>query len=94
MPVYVMPASSPPGQGLATASLILSIFGVMCYGFILGPISILLAALAKKEGFKGGMATVGLVLGIIATIFWVGFIILYIIAFARFGYSSDHVSWV
>lgn len=75
-PQYLPPMPPQPGNGQATASLICSIFSlVVSYmgpfaivGVILGIIAIVTAACAKKKGFIGGMATAGLVMGIIGTI--------------------------
>ncbi|MCM1055748.1 MAG: DUF4190 domain-containing protein [Bacteroides sp.] len=75
-PQYQPPMPPQPGKGLATASLVCSIFSlVVSYtgplailGIILGIIAIVTAACAKKKGFVGGMATAGLVMGIIGTV--------------------------
>ena len=71
-----MPPLPQPGKGLATASLICSIFSLIVFymgwfsivGVILGIIAIVTASCAKKKGFIGGMATAGLTMGIIGTI--------------------------
>ena len=77
-PQYMPPPPPPPqpGKGLATASLICSIFSLIILytgpfaivGVILGIIAIVTAACAKKKGFVGGMATAGLVMGIIGVV--------------------------
>lgn len=54
-----------PGSGKATASLICGIIGLLCFGPVLGIISICLSISAKNEGNTSGVATAGLVLGII-----------------------------
>ncbi len=66
-----------PPQGTnqkAIWSLVTGILGFLCCGILLGPVAIFLATSAKKEMTAsgqqgGGMATAGLVLGIIATVF-------------------------
>ena len=68
-----------PPQGSnkkAIWALVTGILGFLCCGILLGPVAIFLSIQAKKEmdvsGQQGGgMATAGLVLGIIATIFGV-----------------------
>lgn len=58
-------------QGMAIAAFVVSLVGIGCVGIILGPIAIVLAAVAmnnmKRSGnFKGkGLATAGLVIGIV-----------------------------
>lgn len=67
---------SPPGKGLATASLVLGIISVCLWFFgytsllsvILGIVGIVLAVMSKKQGFEGGIRTAGLVLSIIAVV--------------------------
>ena len=56
------------GKGFATASLVLGIVGFVFWGYILGPLAVVFAIVAKKKGFMGGSATAGLVLGIIVTV--------------------------
>ena len=62
-----------PGKGKAIASLVLGIcaivFPIMIVGVILGVVGIVLAIMAKREGYIGGMATAGLVCSIIGTVF-------------------------
>lgn len=62
-----------PAKGFAVASLVLGIIGVVCMGWLWGVLAIIFAAVAKSKGNKSGMATAGLVLGIIALV--VGIII-------------------
>ena len=56
------------GRGIAIASMVCGIVGMFFGGFILGPLAIIFAIVAKKKGFSGAMATAGLVLGIIAVV--------------------------
>ena len=54
-----------PGRGLAIASLVLGIVSFFCVGVIAGIVAIIFGAMAKNQGNKSGMATAGIVLGII-----------------------------
>ena len=66
-----------PGKGKAIASLVLGICAMLIpipfLDVILGVVGIVLAVMAKKEGYTGGMATAGLVCSIIGTVFAVVF---------------------
>ena len=71
------PAQSPnfapvgvPGKGFAIASLILGIVSLIIAALPCGTMAVIFAVLAKKKGFTGGMATAGLVLGIIGLASW------------------------
>jgi hypothetical protein len=72
-----MPGMMPGGGEApgAKASMILAIVGFFCFGIIMGPIAIVKALGAKKAIQQnpaltgGGMATVGLILGIIDVVF-------------------------
>ncbi|MDR2168279.1 MAG: hypothetical protein LBE35_10610 [Clostridiales bacterium] len=59
--------SPPPGQGKATAALVLGILSIVMsgVGLVLGIIGIFMAKGARDEGFTGGFATAGMVLSII-----------------------------
>lgn len=70
------------GKGKATGALVCGIisctlgagFGWTIYigpiaAIVLGIVSLVLASLAKKEGFVGGMGTAGFVLGLLGLIF-------------------------
>ena len=67
---------SPPGKGLATASLVLGIVAVVFWFFgftaivsvVLGVVGIVLAVMAKKQGYDDGIRMAGLILSIIAVI--------------------------
>ena len=54
-----------PYQGFAIASLVLGILSFFCFGIIAGGLAIAFAAIAKSNGNKSGMATAGLVCGIV-----------------------------
>ena len=55
----------------ATASLVCGIVGFFCCGMILGIIAIVQGRKAQSLGYTGGMATAGIVLGIIGLVVWV-----------------------
>lgn len=65
-----------PGKGQAIASLVLGIVSVVFWFFgvgsllslILGIVGLVLASMAKKAGFEGGIRTAGFVLSLIGTI--------------------------
>ena len=59
-----------PGHGMAVASLVLGIIGIVLIGFVFGILAIIFGSIAKKQGYKGGRATAGLTLGIIALVLW------------------------
>lgn len=60
---------SQPYHGYAIASLVLGILSFFCFGIIAGGLAIVFAAIAKSNGNKSGMATAGLVCGIIGVVF-------------------------
>ena len=73
----------PKASGKAIASLVCGIVGLLCFGIILGAVALGLGLSAKKEIESsngsvtgGGMATAGIVLGVISIIGWIGFIVL------------------
>jgi hypothetical protein len=77
------PASGPPRtHSKATASLVCGIVGLFLCGVILGPVAIYLSNQAKREiresggQYTGeGLATAGMVLGIIAVIAFIAGVI-------------------
>ncbi|MCL2579644.1 MAG: hypothetical protein FWE32_06390 [Oscillospiraceae bacterium] len=68
-------AGSERGRGKAIAALILGIVAVLSvtlpvlpfYGSFCGVIGLFMASKAKKEGYRGGLRTAGLVISIIGT---------------------------
>lgn len=79
-PQYQPPMGPQPGKGLATASVVCGILSLVflimqfslwflifpaIIGLILGIVAIVTGISAKKKGVIGGMATAGLVMGII-----------------------------
>ena len=74
-PVLVEEATIPCKE--ANEALTYGIVGIFCFGFILGPIAVSKALKAKKmiamnpRLAGSGKATAGLVLGILAFVFWI-----------------------
>ena len=74
---YGQPAQKLPGQGAATAALILGIIGMVCalcltFGIIsvgCGIAGVIVAGNAKKQGYQGSMRTVGFILSLLSLIF-------------------------
>ena len=60
-----------PGKGLAIASMVLGIIAFLCAPIITGVLSIVFGGVAKSKGYRGGMATAGIVCGVIALVLWV-----------------------
>lgn len=94
-PVPTVSASKPdePGNGVATASLVLGIVSVVTWflgsfafiGLVTGIIGLICASKAKKQGFNGGIRTAGFVLSIIGL---VGSAIVFIACVACVGLLS------
>lgn len=53
------------GKGFAIAGMVCGIVSFFCFGIILGVLAIIFGAVAKNKGYRGGMATAGIVLGAI-----------------------------
>jgi len=67
-----------PGEVLARASLAFGIFGLIIFfvlGFVLGPLSIIWGKRAKRRGYAGGVATAGIILGIVDLAAWLASVI-------------------
>ena len=71
-PGYGYPQPARQGNGLAIASLVCGIIGLLIFGVILGPLAAIFGGIALSRANRGasgkGMAIAGLVLGLIATI--------------------------
>ena len=73
---YYQQPVDQPGKGVATASMVCGIISLVTFwmswgallGVALGIVAVVLSVNAKKQGFIGGMATAGLVMGIIGAI--------------------------
>jgi putative exporter of polyketide antibiotics len=89
-----MPGAAGGTNKKAIWSLVLGIVGLVCCGFIAGIPAIILGNMAKKEIATsgqggGGMATAGLVLGIIACVWGVIYLILAATGSINFGFSTS-----
>jgi len=89
-----VPGASSSTNKKAIWSLVLGIVGLICCGFIAGIPAIILGNMAKKEiatsGEGGsGMATAGLVLGVIAVIWGVIYLILVATGNFSFDFSTS-----
>lgn len=69
-PAYNRPAPAQNGKGLAIASMVLGIVSLIMFALIAGTLAVVFGAMAKKKGYTGGMATAGLVLGVIGLATW------------------------
>lgn len=80
-PVYV--AQNQPGHGFAVASLVLGIVSFFCCGFITGILAIIFGAVAKNKGNRSGMATAGIVCGIVGIV-----LLIFVYIFAGEAYTD------
>ncbi len=65
-----MQPASVPGKGFAISGMVLGIVSFFCFPAITGILGIIFGALAKKKGYRGGMATAGIVCGIVGVALW------------------------
>lgn len=93
------PVGQPQTNQKALISMILGIVSLICCGLFLGIPAIILANMAKKEiaasnGTQtgGGMATAGLILGIVAVAWSVIYLILVLTGAISFGFSGSSSS--
>lgn len=63
-------AQTVPGKGLAIASLVLGIISLFLFPIVTGTLGIILGVVAKNKGCSSGLATGGIVCGIIGVAFW------------------------
>jgi hypothetical protein len=63
-------APKTPGLGMAIASMVLGIISLLCFPYITGVLAVIFGAVAKNNGYKSGMATAGIVCGIIGVALW------------------------
>lgn len=59
-----------PGKGLAIASLVLGIISLFLFPLVTGLLAIILGGVAKNKGCTSGLATGGIVCGIIGLALW------------------------
>ena len=70
----VSPGEEQPGRGLAIASLVLGIVSLVfiiffpIFGLIAGIVGVILASMARKQGYRGGMQTGGFVCSLIGLV--------------------------
>ena len=57
-------------NGLATASMVCGIIGLLVFGIILGPLAIIFGAIGMSKEPKRNQAITGLVLGVIDIVGW------------------------
>ena len=69
-PQYLV-QNTDDGKGFAIASLVLGIVSFICFAFIAGTLGIVFGIVAKNKGYKGGMATAGIVCGAIGIALWI-----------------------
>jgi len=67
-PMTPMTPAAQPGKGLAIAGLVCGIVSFFCFGIVLSILAIIFGGVAKSKGFRGGMATAAIVLGVIALV--------------------------
>ncbi len=67
----VQPQPADPGKGLAIAALVLGIVSFFCFPAITGVLGIIFGGVAKGKGCRSGMATAGIVCGVISLILFV-----------------------
>ena len=89
-PVFVAPAVSEPGAGMAVASLVLGILSIVTFWgwFLTLPLSIIgiiMGALGRRSISRRGIATAGLVCSIIGLVAFLLFYLLVIAAVFRAG---------
>lgn len=75
--IPVNPQPSNAGKGFAIASLICGIVSLFCFAIITGVLGIVFGSVAKGKGFRGGMATAGIVCGVIGIVSWLIMIIFF-----------------
>lgn len=74
---YPEQPAAKPGKGFAIASLVLGIVSFFLFGYIAGGLAIIFGSVAKNKGYPGGIATAGMVCGIIGIAMLVLFSIIF-----------------
>lgn len=67
---YTAQTPSEPGKGFAIAGMVCGIVSFFCFGFITGLLGVIFGAVAKSKGCKSGMATAGIVCGVLGVVLW------------------------
>ena len=83
---YPQQPAEMPGKGMAIASLSLGILSFFCFGYISGILGIIFGAIAKNKGYKGGMATAGIICGAVGFALTLILQIVGVSLLAAFGY--------
>jgi hypothetical protein len=85
-PVHAVPAAPAPAYGLAVASLVTGIAGIVV------PLSavaaIVLALVARKRGQATGLWLSGLIVGIVATVVWTVYFAIWIVVIVTGVYQA------
>lgn len=68
---YPQQPHKQPGKGFAIAGMILGIISFLCTPIVTGVLGIIFGGVAKSKGYRGGMATAGIVCGILGIIGWI-----------------------
>ena len=76
------------GKGLAIASLVLGIVSFFCFAYITGILGIVLGAVAKSKGYKGGMATAGIICGVIGIVLYIVLMIVGVSLFSSLNMAN------
>ncbi|MBR3592047.1 MAG: DUF4190 domain-containing protein [Clostridia bacterium] len=71
---YQQPAKVP-GKGFAITAMVLGIISLCCVHVIVGILGIIFGGVAKSKGYRGGMATAGIVCGIIGVALWLIYVV-------------------
>jgi hypothetical protein len=86
--------AAPRTDGLATASLVLGILGVLCCG-ILAPVAAIMGFVSRNRITAsggalggGGLAMAGLILGIVGTLLWIVGGIAWVTTFSHFSTTT------
>jgi len=69
-PQYQQPGTQP-ANGMAAASLVCGILSIFLVPLVFGILGLALGGAAKSKGNRGGMATGGIVCGIIGIVGWI-----------------------
>ena len=80
-PPYVRP--DQPGKGMATASLVLGILSLVMLdmSIVFGILAIVFGAIARGQGYKGGMSVAGISCGIVSLVIYVCTVLLVLYGF-------------
>ena len=69
-------------EGFAIASLVLGILSFFCFAYIAGTLGIVFGVVAKNKGYKGHIATAGIICGALGIILWIIMVIAGVAAFS------------